>query len=503
MSIPRSGSAAPTGDDRFEAEGAGLQRAVAEAYEEIATIAADRVIPVDAYGSVEEVHERVLDAFAALFLRSGNTSTHRHDRRRWRCDRAPAAGPPALSAALAGPHAYLFPCPRPAGRGKRAAARAFAAEILAAPPRPDDARRRALLDPSPHPDLVWLAPTGAQHMVEAVRERVIRAASYRPFEGGKRVFVLEAAEAMRDESQNALLKTLEEPPPFAHLILLSSEPEALLETVASRCQPVDFAPLPAEAIEAGFRRRRPRGRRRRPPAGGRPRPGPLLLDRRGPRASRRGSSCRAARRRGAAAPGAAADGGRGGRREAEAAARERWTRRRRPGSNARPEKSPTRPNGPAVGAAPRSSTLASRSAQPGSATSPRSPPAPRRSSSTAIVSTGCAPQAEGLDPSARPARRRAGPGHRRRLDLNVSEELALEALFFRLEREIDRLSAVPGGAGARAADRPASSTTSTPNTRSTLPGSRRSPRHYRELIAAGELIVLLPARAPTASASSG
>jgi len=157
----------------------------------------------------------------------------------------------ALTAALAsGPsHAYLFRGPR--GAGKRAAARAFAAEILAtAAEDPDDARRRALLDPSPHPDLVWLAPRGAQHLVEEVRERVIRAASYRPFEGGKRVFVVEAGEAMRDESQNALLKTLEEPPDYAHLILLSSEPDALLETIASRCHPIDFAPLPADVLEA-------------------------------------------------------------------------------------------------------------------------------------------------------------------------------------------------------------------------------------------------------------
>jgi len=156
----------------------------------------------------------------------------------------------ALSAALAGEpsHAYLFRGPR--GSGKRAAARAFAAEVLAAASlNPEDARRRALLDPSPHPDLVWLAPAGAQHMVEEVRERVIRAAAYRPFEGGKRVFVVEAAEAMRDESQNALLKTLEEPPKFVHLILLSSDQEGLLETVASRCQTVDFAPLPAEVLE--------------------------------------------------------------------------------------------------------------------------------------------------------------------------------------------------------------------------------------------------------------
>ena len=160
----------------------------------------------------------------------------------------------ALDAALrSGPsHAYLFRGPR--GAGKRAAARAFAAEILAgAAEDPEDARRRALLDPSPHPDLVWLAPKGAQHMVEEVRERVIRAAAYRPYEGGKRVFVIEAAEAMRDESQNALLKTLEEPPEFVHLVLLTAEPAALLETIASRCRPVDFAPLPPEAVEAELR----------------------------------------------------------------------------------------------------------------------------------------------------------------------------------------------------------------------------------------------------------
>lgn len=90
-------------------------------------------------------------------------------------------------------------------------------------------------------------------MVEEVREQVIRASAYRPYEGGKRVFVIEAAEAMRDESQNAMLKTLEEPPEFVHLILLTAEPAALLETIASRCQPVDFAPLPPEAVEAALR----------------------------------------------------------------------------------------------------------------------------------------------------------------------------------------------------------------------------------------------------------
>jgi dTMP kinase len=59
---PEAGLARAAGEDRFEAEGVELQRAVAEAYEEIAIIARDRVVVVDAVGTVEEVHARVLKA---------------------------------------------------------------------------------------------------------------------------------------------------------------------------------------------------------------------------------------------------------------------------------------------------------------------------------------------------------------------------------------------------------------------------------------------------------
>jgi DNA polymerase III subunit delta' len=158
----------------------------------------------------------------------------------------------ALAAALRSPlHAYLLA--GPPGSGKHRSARAFAAELLAAgSPDPDDARRRALADPSPHPDLVWLAPRGTQHLVDEVRERVITAAAYRPFEGARRVFVIEAADAMADESQNALLKTLEEPAEFVHILLISAEPELLAETVRSRCQEVRFRPVAAEAVAAGL-----------------------------------------------------------------------------------------------------------------------------------------------------------------------------------------------------------------------------------------------------------
>ena len=161
----------------------------------------------------------------------------------------------ALAAALASPvHAYLFA--GPPGSGKRRAARAFAAELLAeGAPDPADARRRGLADPSPHPDLVWIAPRGTQHLVDEVRQQVITAAAYRPFEGARRVFVIEGADAMADESQNALLKTLEEPADFVHHLLISAEPELLLETVRSRCQEVRFRPLGEESVQAGLESR--------------------------------------------------------------------------------------------------------------------------------------------------------------------------------------------------------------------------------------------------------
>jgi thymidylate kinase len=59
---PEAGLARAGGDDRFVAEGVELQRAVAEAYDEIAQIASDRVVVIDAGGSVEQVHARVMDA---------------------------------------------------------------------------------------------------------------------------------------------------------------------------------------------------------------------------------------------------------------------------------------------------------------------------------------------------------------------------------------------------------------------------------------------------------
>jgi DNA polymerase-3 subunit delta' len=155
---------------------------------------------------------------------------------------------PALPPAGSPSHAYLFH--GPAGTGKRAIARAFAAALLA-----DGAR-----DPQTvadrvargcHPDLTWVRPSGAAEvLVSDIEEPVVAAAMRTPFESARRVFVIEAVDTMNDQAANRMLKTLEEPPAFAHLVLLSDRREDVLATIASRCQQVRFDPLPPAVIAA-------------------------------------------------------------------------------------------------------------------------------------------------------------------------------------------------------------------------------------------------------------
>ena len=143
-------------------------------------------------------------------------------------------------------HAYLFH--GPAGTGKRSAARAFAGELLAqGAPDPDGARARALS--GAHPDLSWVAPGGAHVMLRRdVEEAVVGAATRTPFEAAFRVFVLERVDTMNDEAANSLLKTLEEPASYVVLILLTDRLTQVLPTIASRCQPVRFDPVPAARL---------------------------------------------------------------------------------------------------------------------------------------------------------------------------------------------------------------------------------------------------------------
>ncbi|MGH2915821.1 MAG: hypothetical protein ACRDMX_12630, partial [Solirubrobacteraceae bacterium] len=154
---------------------------------------------------------------------------------------------PALGAAAQASHAYLFH--GPGGAGKRAAARALAAELLAqGAPDPDGARAR--VQSGAHPDLTWVVPSGAHEMlVSDIDGPVISAASRTPFEAMRRVFVIERADEMGDDTANRLLKTLEEPASFVHLILVSERPARVLGTIRSRCLQVRFE-APGEDVAA-------------------------------------------------------------------------------------------------------------------------------------------------------------------------------------------------------------------------------------------------------------
>ena len=149
-------------------------------------------------------------------------------------------------------HAYLLG--GPAGSGKREAARAFAAELLAeGAPDPDNARHRVRA--GAHPDLTWVTPSGAHEMRrDDIGDAVVGAAAHTPFEARRRVFVLERADTMNDQAANALLKTLEEPPSYVVLLLLTDRPGQVLPTIASRCQPVRFDAPPPGALAERLRR---------------------------------------------------------------------------------------------------------------------------------------------------------------------------------------------------------------------------------------------------------
>jgi DNA polymerase-3 subunit delta' len=143
-------------------------------------------------------------------------------------------------------HAYLLH--GPAGSGKRDAARAFAAALLSRGARDPESARTRVLHGS-HPDLTWVAPSGAHEMLRRdVAESVVSAAARTPFEARHRVFVLERADTMNDEAANALLKTLEEPAPYVVLLLLTDRLTQVLPTIASRCQAVRFDPLSDAAL---------------------------------------------------------------------------------------------------------------------------------------------------------------------------------------------------------------------------------------------------------------
>jgi DNA polymerase III subunit delta' len=105
-----------------------------------------------------------------------------------------------------------------------------------------------------HPDVLVLKPDESGAIkIDEVREAIDKAA-YRPFEGRRRVVIMEEADAMMVPAQNALLKTLEEPPPASVFLLVTARPDSLLPTVQSRCPRLRFGRLTnGEVVEVLMR----------------------------------------------------------------------------------------------------------------------------------------------------------------------------------------------------------------------------------------------------------
>jgi DNA polymerase III subunit delta' len=148
-------------------------------------------------------------------------------------------------------HAYAFV--GPSGVGRRLAAVAFGEAALCAARGGGTCAPCRRAAAGQHPDCHVIAPTpprdnpkGAPMIrIEEVRD-LERMAALSPHEASRKVFILDDADRMTLPTAQALLKTLEEPPPRTHLVMIIANPRALPPTLMSRCQRVRFGPLPTE-----------------------------------------------------------------------------------------------------------------------------------------------------------------------------------------------------------------------------------------------------------------
>ena len=107
-----------------------------------------------------------------------------------------------------------------------------------------------------------LEPVGDQIRIDDIRE-LRRDLHMRPFEASRRVYLIFGADTMNEDAADALLKDLEEPPPYAVILLVADDLGPLPETIRSRCQLVPFRRLSERAVRDAIRARAPELSRRR------------------------------------------------------------------------------------------------------------------------------------------------------------------------------------------------------------------------------------------------
>jgi DNA polymerase-3 subunit delta' len=145
-------------------------------------------------------------------------------------------------------HAYLFTGPD--GIGKRLMAMALARAIVCEEQRGcGNCLACRKIDHQNHPDLHILDPDGKSIKIEQIRS-FQKELNLKPLEAPRKICMIEQADAMTVGAANALLKTLEEPRGDTLLVLLSAQPNLLLETIRSRCQPLPFSRHPNSRIQA-------------------------------------------------------------------------------------------------------------------------------------------------------------------------------------------------------------------------------------------------------------
>jgi DNA polymerase-3 subunit delta' len=149
------------------------------------------------------------------------------------------------------PHSLIFAGPE--GVGKRTCALMFAKALNCPEKGPDDFCDICIqcrkINAGVHADVisVGLEEDAAEIKISQIRD-LLQVLQLRPFEGTHKIFIIDPADSMNIAAANALLKGLEEPPEDSHFILLSTNPQALLVTIRSRCQMYMFVPLTLEEM---------------------------------------------------------------------------------------------------------------------------------------------------------------------------------------------------------------------------------------------------------------
>ncbi|MDY6328331.1 MAG: DNA polymerase III subunit [Lachnospiraceae bacterium] len=148
-------------------------------------------------------------------------------------------------------HAYIINGEK--GMGKRTVAKAFAMTLLCeekgtVPCMKCHSCVQALTDNNP--DLITITPDKPTTLsIDHIRQTLVNDVELKPYSNSHKVYIVEDAELMNNAAQNAILKTIEEPPEYAVIILLTTNISALLQTVLSRCVKLDMQPLKKEVVK--------------------------------------------------------------------------------------------------------------------------------------------------------------------------------------------------------------------------------------------------------------